>query len=175
MHQGHRRRYRPARSTIALDVATGRIKGHFQYNPNESWHWDEVSPPILADYQRNGRTVSGLIHAGRDGYLWFLERTPSGPIKFVDGTPFVHQNVSRGLDPVTGRPQIDPARKPGTGKTAEFCPSIHGGKNWPPIAFNPQTRMPSDRIRRQDPLLGDLQFDRDAVVVLEPHHVRLVG
>ena len=24
-------------------------------------------------------------------------------------------------------------------------------------------------------LLGDLQFDRDAVVVLEPHHVRLVG
>lgn len=128
-------------STIALDVATGRIKGHFQYNPNESWDWDEVSPPILVDYQRNGRTVSGLIHAGRDGYLWFLERTPSGPIKFVDGTPFVHQNVLRGLDPVTGRPQIDPARKPGTGKTAEFCPSIHGGKNWPPIAFNPQTRM----------------------------------
>jgi alcohol dehydrogenase (cytochrome c) len=53
----------------------------------------------------------------------------------------VHQNVFCGLDPVTGRPQIDPARKAGTGKTAEFCPSIHGGKNWPPVAFNPQTRM----------------------------------
>ena len=32
-------------STVAIDVATGRINGHFQYNPNESWDWDEVSPP----------------------------------------------------------------------------------------------------------------------------------
>jgi alcohol dehydrogenase (cytochrome c) len=128
-------------STIAIDVATGRITGHFQYNQNESWDWDEVSPPILIDYQRNGRTVHGLVHAARDGYLWFLERTATGAIRFVEGMPFVHQNVFLGLDPVTGRPRIDPARKPGTGKTAEFCPSIHGGKNWPPIAFNPQTRM----------------------------------
>jgi len=27
------------------------------------------------------------------------------------------------------------------GKQAELCPNQHGGKNWPPIAFNPQTRM----------------------------------
>ncbi|HJV95495.1 MAG TPA: PQQ-binding-like beta-propeller repeat protein, partial [Albitalea sp.] len=26
-------------STVAFDVATGRIKGHFQYDPNESWDW----------------------------------------------------------------------------------------------------------------------------------------
>ena len=62
-------------STVAFDVATGRIKGHFQYDPNESWDWDEVSPPILVDYQRGGRTVKGLINVARDGYLWFLERT----------------------------------------------------------------------------------------------------
>ena len=79
-------------STIAIDVATGQIKGHFQYHPNESWDWDEVSPPILVDYQRNGRTVKGLIDVARDGYLWFLERT-DGPIKFVEGKPFVKQNV----------------------------------------------------------------------------------
>ena len=36
---------------------------------------------------------------------------------------------------------MDPDRKPGTGKTADFCPGLHGGKNWPPIAFSPQTRM----------------------------------
>ena len=46
-------------STVAIDVATGQIKGHFQYQPNESWDWDEVSPPILVDYQRNGRTDQG--------------------------------------------------------------------------------------------------------------------
>jgi alcohol dehydrogenase (cytochrome c) len=127
-------------STVALDVATGAIKGHFQYHPNDSWDWDEVSPPILVDYQRNGRTVKGLINVARDGYLWVLERT-SGKINFVQGMPFVKQNVFRSLDPKTGRPDIDPARQPGTGKLAEFCPSHWGGKNWPPIAFNPKTRM----------------------------------
>jgi alcohol dehydrogenase (cytochrome c) len=127
-------------STIAIDVATGQIRGHFQYNPNESWDWDEVSPPILVDYQRNGRTIRGLINVARDGYLWFLERT-TGKINFVEGKPFVTQNVFRGLDPVTGRPDVDPDRKPGTGKEAEFCPNAHGGKNWPPVAFSPQTRL----------------------------------
>ena len=127
-------------STVAIDVATGQIKGHFQYHPNDSWDWDEVSPPILVDYQRNGRTIKGLINVARNGYLWFLERS-AGPIKFVEGKPYVNQNVFLSLDPQTGRPNVDPARKPGTGKTADFCPGIHGGKNWPPIAFSPQTRM----------------------------------
>jgi alcohol dehydrogenase (cytochrome c) len=59
----------------------------------------------------------------------------------VEGKPFVTQTVFRGLDPRTGRPDVDPARKPGTGRSARFCPSLWGGKNWPPIAFSPQTRM----------------------------------
>jgi alcohol dehydrogenase (cytochrome c) len=131
-------------STIALDVATGSIKGHFQYNPNDSWDWDEVSPPILVDFQRNGRTFKGLIDVARDGYLWFLDRgdaTTGGRIKFIEGKPYVFQNVFRSIDPETGRPDVDPARKPGTGKLADYCPELHGGKNWPPIAYSPKTRM----------------------------------
>ena len=127
-------------STVAIDVETGKIKGHFQYHPNDSWDWDEVSPPILVDYRRDGRTVKGLIDVARNGYLWFLERS-NGPISFIEGKPYVNQNVFLSLDPKTGRPNVDPARKPGTGKTADFCPGLHGGKNWPPIAFSPQTRM----------------------------------
>jgi alcohol dehydrogenase (cytochrome c) len=127
-------------STVALDVETGEIRGHFQYHPNDSWDWDEVSPPILVDYERNGETVTGLINVARNGYLWFLERT-DGPIRFVEGKPYVYQNVFTSLDPVSGRPNVDPERKPGTGKTANFCPGLHGGKNWPPIAFSPETRM----------------------------------
>src|SRR5688500_1018494 len=127
-------------STIAIDVATGAIKGHHQYHPNDTWDWDETSPPIVVDYQRNGRTIKGLIDVARNGYLWFLERT-DGRINFIDGTPYVKQNVFRSLDPKTGRPDVDPARRPGTGKEAQFCPAHYGGKNWPPIAYSPQTRM----------------------------------
>jgi alcohol dehydrogenase (cytochrome c) len=99
-----------------------------------------VSPPILVDFQRNGRTIKGLVNVARNGYLYFLERT-AGKINFVDAGPYVRQNVFRSLDPKTGRPDVDAEKKPGTGKLADFCPSLWGGKNWPPIAFNPKTRM----------------------------------
>jgi alcohol dehydrogenase (cytochrome c) len=127
-------------SVVAFDVNTGAIKGHFQYHPNDSWDWDEVSPPIVVDYRRDGRTVKGLVNVARDGYLWQLERT-NGKINFVTGQPYVRQNVFKSLDPKTGRPDIDEAHKPGTGKTAQFCPSLWGGKDWPPVAYSPQTRM----------------------------------
>jgi alcohol dehydrogenase (cytochrome c) len=132
-------------STIAIDVASGQIKGYFQYHQNDSWDWDEVSPPILLDYQRGGRTIKGLIDVARDGYMWFLDRSNvgknDGRIKFIEGKPYVYQNVFLRLDPESGHPQVDPAHKPGTGKNADFCPSLHGGKNWPPISFSPKTRM----------------------------------
>jgi alcohol dehydrogenase (cytochrome c) len=127
-------------STVAIDVATGAIKGHFQYTPNESWDWDEVSPPILVDYRRGGRTVKGLINFARSGYLYFLERS-AGAITFVEGMPYVKQNVFKSLDSKTGRPEIDEARKPDVGKLVDFCPSWHGAKNWQPGAYNPKTRM----------------------------------
>ena len=127
-------------STIAIDIGSGKLKGYHQYHPNDSWDWDEVSPPILVDYKRNGRDIKGLIDVARDGYLWFLERT-DGKINFIEGMPFVKQNVFQRLDPKTGRPDVDPVRQPGTGKMADYCPSHWGGKNWPPIAFSPKTRM----------------------------------
>jgi len=128
-------------STIALNASTGKLVGHFQYNPNESFDWDEVSPPLLIDFRRGGQTVRGLINASRSGYLWFLERTKNGPIRFVEGKPYVNQTAFKSLDPKTGKPTYNEENKPGTGKEATYCPSLHGGKNWPPAAYNPRTRM----------------------------------
>jgi alcohol dehydrogenase (cytochrome c) len=78
------------------------------------------------------------VHAARNGYLWFLERGPSS-ISFIDAKPYVHQNVFTSIDPVTGRPEYDMERKPAVGHRAQFCPSLWGGKDWPPAAYNPQT------------------------------------
>ena len=51
----------------------------------------------------------------------------------------MYQNVFRSLDPVTGRPDIDPAKQAGDRRSARTSvPALHGGKNWPPIAFSPQ-------------------------------------
>ena len=106
----HRQDQRPLSSTI----------------PNDSWDWDEVSPPILVDYQRNGRTVKGLIDVARDGYLWFLERTRR-PDQ-VRRRQAVRE-AERVQEPGSRRPAGPtsiPTHKPGTGKTADFCPSLLG-------------------------------------------------
>jgi len=43
------------------------------------------------------------------------------------------------IDPKTGRPEYDETKKPVTGKKIPFCPSLWGGKDWPPAAYNPKT------------------------------------
>jgi alcohol dehydrogenase (cytochrome c) len=125
-------------SVIALDIETGALKGYHQYHWNDSWDWDEVSAPLLIDLPRGGRMVPGLVHAGRNGYLWMLERSATG-ISFIDAKPYVKQNVFTSIDPVTGRPEYDMERKPGIDKPAIYCPSLWGGKDWPPAAYNPGT------------------------------------
>ena len=129
-----------ATSVIAIDVENGDIRGHHQYHWNDSWDWDEVSAPLLIDFSRKGKLVKGLVHPGRNGYLWFLERG-QGEIRYVDAQAYVKQDVFLSLDPVSGRPTYDESKKPKTGEGAHFCPSHWGGKDWPPAAFNPETRL----------------------------------
>jgi len=129
-----------ANSVIALDVDTGEMKGYHQYHWNGSWDWDEVSPPVIMEVERGGRHFKALVHAGRNGYLWILEPSEDG-IEFVDAEPYVYQNVFTSLDPDTGRPEYDMDHKPGMGRVAEYCPSLSGGKNWPPAAYSPQTGL----------------------------------
>jgi alcohol dehydrogenase (cytochrome c) len=128
-------------SAIALDVDTGAIKGHHQYHWNDAWDWDEVSAPVLIDTEVKGKKVKAAIHAGRNGYLWMLERQPSGKIGFIDALPYVHNNVFTAIDKTTGRPSYDESKKPGMGKAVGFCPSLWGGKDWPPEAWNPKTGL----------------------------------
>ena len=125
-------------SVVAFDADTGEMKGYHQYHHNGSWDWDEVSAPLLIDVPRNGRTIKSLVHPARNGYLWMLERAADA-ITFVDAKPYVDQNVFTSIDPVTGRPEYDSERKPGTNRPATFCPSLWGGKDWPPAAYSPQT------------------------------------
>ena len=125
-------------SVVAFDADTGELRGYHQYHWNGSWDWDEVSAPLLIDVERDGRTIPTLVHPARNGYLWMLERGPDA-ITFVDAQPYVDQNVFTAIDPVTGRPEYDPERKPGTNRPATFCPSLWGGKDWPPAAYSPQT------------------------------------
>jgi alcohol dehydrogenase (cytochrome c) len=127
-------------SVVAFDGDSGELRGYHQYHWNGSWDWDETDAPLLIDVQRDGRTIPALVHPGRNGYIWLLERSADG-IGFVDAWPFVHQDVFTSIDPQTGRPEYDMDRKPAIDKPATYCPSLHGGKNWPPAAYSPDTGL----------------------------------
>jgi alcohol dehydrogenase (cytochrome c) len=128
-------------STLALDGDTGKIKGYFQYHQNESWDWDAMNAPMLMDFQKNGTTTKGLLTPQRNGYLYWLGRGGDGTISYISSEAYVPQNVFKGIDPETGRPDVDLAHKPATGKAAQFCPGLWGGKDWPFEAYNPKTGM----------------------------------
>ena len=127
-------------STIALDVDTGEIKSYHQYTPHDSWDWDEVSAPLLIDTDVDGRLVKTATHAGRNGYLWILDRDHD-QLKFLHAFPFSNNNVFKSIDSKTGRPVVDETKRPGAQQSGEFCPSIGGGKDWPPEAWSPQTKL----------------------------------
>ena len=128
-------------SVIGLNPDNGKIVGYHQYHQNDSWDWDEIDAPMLINnLTYGGKTFDGLVHPGRDGYLWTLKQGEEG-IDFVYGTPFVENNVFKGIDAKTGRPDVDPEHKPVTGKDVSFCPSLWGGKDWPAAAYNPNSHL----------------------------------
>ncbi len=125
-------------STIALDADTGKMKAYYQYTPHDSWDWDDVSAPLLINTEVDGKLTSTAIHASRNGYLYILGRDR---LQFMHAFPFANNNVFTSIDQKTGRPTEDESKRPGATHGGEFCPSIGGGKDWPPEAWSPQTKL----------------------------------
>ena len=69
--------------------------------------------------ERQGRTIDALVHPGRNGYLWTLERS-ADDISFVDAEPYVYQNAFASLGWKLGvRPD---QTQTNNGSTASFVP-----------------------------------------------------
>jgi glucose dehydrogenase len=148
----------PNNQVIAIDVKSGNLLWRYRRPRTPAMsvpHETNRGVALYGDkvYFAAGEAVLVAldVHTGREVWTTVVADNASGyyttlaPLVacgvVVDGKPFVFQNVFRSLDPATGRPDVDPERKPMTGKRADFCPGVHGGKNWPPIAFSPRTRM----------------------------------
>ena len=133
-------------SVVALDVATGKMKWHFQYTPNDSWDFDEAGVFMLYDTKINGAQRKVVGHFARNGFFYSLDRTNG---RFIAAEKYVnHLNWTKGIDPETGKPldynpKLDvqlynPEARAlrGDGKKRS-CPTWHGGVAHQPMAFNP--------------------------------------
>ena len=125
-------------STIAINADTGEIDWGFQYTPWDCWDYDAVSTPLLADVELGDRgLVKALFHHDKNGFFYALDRTDG---KFIYGEPIVPGiNWAFGLDPVTGRPDVNPDMIGVSGgpEVGPIIPSLEGAIDWQPLAYNP--------------------------------------
>ena len=133
-------------SVVALEPKTGKLKWGFQYTPNDPYDYDEIGEHPLIDVDFNGEKRKLIIHAARNGFYYGLDRTNG---QFLVAKQYVNELTwTTGIDPKTGKPlSYNPAEKvqtyvPGSHGTranpeGRACPSIVGGKNWQPSAYNP--------------------------------------
>ena len=134
-------------ATLALDPDTGKIKFHFQYTPHDTWDYDGVNEQLLTTV----RGKKAWIHADRNGYFYAIDRSNG---KFIYGKPIAKVNWAT-LDG-SGRPVVDPAKVPTRAKKAlDVCPGPNGGKEWNPMAMNPQAGIVYLPLR--DVCVTDLQ------------------
>ncbi len=128
-------------SMLALDPDSGKMKWGFQYTPNDSWDYDGMSTPILIDAKIDGVERKTAMVSNRNGFFYAIDRTDG---KFIYSMPMVEGiNWAKGLDPVTGRPEVVEAMKPkqGAGKVEPIVPGLEGGTNWFPPAYDPENGL----------------------------------
>jgi alcohol dehydrogenase (cytochrome c) len=123
-------------SVIAMDPKSGKIKWHYQYTPNDSWDYDGTNETVLTDIDYQGTKHKALVSASRNGWFYAIDRTNG---KLIYAEKFAHATSVSGFK--DGKPQTDPAMRPGVDKEVFTCPSFLGGKNWWPISVDPQTHM----------------------------------
>jgi alcohol dehydrogenase (cytochrome c) len=132
-------------STVAIDVQSGQIKWHYQSTPNDGWDYDGVNEFITFDM--DGKRVGAK--ADRNGFF-YVNDAETG--KLLNAFPFVKKvNWATGIDLKTGRPNYDPANRPGDptaaggdgakGKSVFAAPGFLGGKNQMPMAYSPKTGL----------------------------------
>jgi alcohol dehydrogenase (cytochrome c) len=126
-------------STLAINPDDGSIKWHYQTTPCDAWDYDGVNELVLADLPVNGAKTPVIMKADRNGFFYCLDRRNG---KLISADTFVHVNWAKKIDLTTGMPVEDPKyRLTATNKPTGIYPSVLGGKNWQPMAYNPGTGL----------------------------------
>ena len=146
-------------AVVALDLKTGAYKWHFQEVHHDIWDYDSAAAPILADVRYQGSTRKILMHTGKTGFMYVLDRTNGKPLigieeravpqeprmktaatqPFPIGDSFVPTCPEPGSVPegmkstcIFGAYWVDPV---------VMAPGTLGGISWAPMTFSPQTRL----------------------------------
>jgi quinohemoprotein ethanol dehydrogenase len=163
-----------AASIVALDYKTGQYKWHFQEVHHDIWDFDAPSPVVLFDQTYNGVPRKGLYQAGKTGWVYLLDRTNGQPLVGINETPVEQEPrqataatqpipvgdsfVNQCGDPVEGFPITKCIYGTFWDTPVVFHPLGHGGAEWSPSAYSPQTGFTYVMGSEQDSTLAVRQL-----------------
>jgi alcohol dehydrogenase (cytochrome c) len=145
-------------SIVALDVATGRYRWHFQEVHHDLWDYDAPNPVVLFDAPIAGQDRKGIAEVGKTGFTYILDRSTGKPLIGIEeravpqeprnataatqpypiGDPVVPHEVDivpEGFELVNGGKIFTPFWD----KPVLVKPQATGGANWPPSSYDPET------------------------------------
>ena len=143
-------------SIVAVDVATGKYRWHFQEVHHDLWDYDAPNPIILFEAPFGGALRKGLAQAGKTGWVYILDRVTGEPLLGIPETPVPQQpeQVTSATQPmpvgdalVPQRIDVAPEDHPLVNQGRMFTPfgeqarifAPLAGVNWPPSAYDPRT------------------------------------
>jgi PQQ-dependent dehydrogenase (methanol/ethanol family) len=146
-------------SIVALDLKTGAYKWHFQEVHHDIWDYDNAASPVLADIRHQGRLRRILMHGGKTGFMYILDRANGTPLVGIEERP-VPQEPRMHTAPTQPYPIGDSfvPTCPEAGSVAEgaksscvfgaywtdpviMTPGTLGGLSWAPMTFSPETNL----------------------------------
>ena len=124
---------------FARKPETGEAKWAYQVVPHDAWDYDEIMENIAVDMDWNGKMRKLLVHPGRSGFVFVLDRETG---ELLSAEKFQPTNWAKGYDLKTGMPDVDPTKVTHTGVIARnVCPSSTGGKEFVPSSLSPRTGL----------------------------------
>ncbi len=143
-------------SIIALEIATGEYRWHFQQVHHDLWDYDATNPVMLFDIEIDGQQRKGLAQAGKTGWFYILDRVTGEPLIGIEERP-VPQDARQKTSPTQPYPvgdafvpqsiRVAPEGQilvnggkiftPYWDEAIPLSPGAGGGANWPPSALDP--------------------------------------
>jgi alcohol dehydrogenase (cytochrome c) len=107
--------------------------------PHDLWDYDEINENVLVDLDIDHQTRKILIHPGRNGFMYVIDRVTG---KVISADAYDTVNTIKSIDLSTGRPVLNDELTPSMHKTMEdICPAAPGAKDWQPTAWSPRTKL----------------------------------
>jgi alcohol dehydrogenase (cytochrome c) len=147
-------------SIVALDVATGRYRWHFQEVHHDLWDYDAPNPVVLFDATIAGQPRKGIAEVGKTGFTYILDRGTGKPLIGIEerAVPQEPRNATAATQPYPiGDPvvphEVDIVPEgfelvndgkiftPFWDKPVLVKPQATGGANWPPSSYDPESHL----------------------------------